>query len=352
MIPDFADSVAAVGYQAGLVGLISGLILGFCARMGDFCTLTALETAFLGRDTRRLHIWAVVLATAILGVHLAADAGYADLSGTFYRMLVWNPVASIVGGLVFGYGMALAGNCGFGALTRAGEGDIRSLVIVIVLGISAYFTLSGPLGPLRNMLFPQELQTDPSGIAYSLGEMIPLPPLAFAAVISAALALWGLSHPGLRRPLALIWAAGVGLAVVVAIAGTSAIADDSLQGVQIEGPSFTAPVGRTILYLMTSTGTLPSFSVGSVIGTLLGATAAAFARGSFRWEACDDPRELGRQLLGAALMGIGGVVAMGCTIGQGLTGFATLAWSGPVTLAAICAGAYVGLQQLVAAGRI
>lgn len=346
------DGLAAVGYQAGLVGLLSGLLLGYCARMGDFCTLGALEMAFLGRDYRRLHVWAVALATAILGLHLAAATGHADIGATFYHSIAWNPVASIAGGLVFGYGMALAGNCGFGALTRAGGGDIRSLIIVIVLGIASFFTLSGPLGPLRARLFPQDMQTGPSGIAQGVAAVSPMPATAVAVLIAVALLAWGLSHPAVRRPATVAWAAGVGLAVVVAIVGTSAFSHDSMQGLQVEGPSFTAPVGRAILYLMTSTGTLPSFSVGSVIGTLLGAFLATLFRGAFRWEACDDPRELGRQMGGAVLMGMGGVVAMGCAIGQGLTGFATLAWSGPVTLAAISAGAYVGLQHLVAAGRV
>jgi hypothetical protein len=106
-------------------------------------------------------------------------------------------------------------------------------------------------------------------------------------------------------------------------------------------------VGRSILYLMTSSAGGISFSVGSVLGVMLGALLGSLHTGLFRWEACEDPRELGRQVGGAVLMGIGGVIAMGCSVGQGLTGFATLAWSGPVTLAAIVAGAAFGLRQLI-----
>ena len=99
--------------------------------------------------------------------------------------------------------------------------------------------------------------------------------------------------------------------------------------------------------MSTSTGGGLSFSVGLVAGVLAGAFAGSGIRGLFRWEACEDPRELGRQVGGAALMGVGGVVALGCSVGQGVTGFATLAWSGPVTLAAIVAGALIGLRQLI-----
>lgn len=345
----FDPTAASVGLQAGLIGLAGGILLGFAARIGDFCTLGALETAMLGRDYRRIHIWAVGLGVAILGTHVAHAAGLLDLERTFYHSIAWNPVASIAGGLIFGYGMAMAGNCGFGALLRAGGGDVRSIVIVVVLGISAFFTLSGPLGPLRAMVFPQRDQLGPSGIAHALSSVSGLPMPWIATAIAAGLTGWGLSHPAVRRSwMTIACAAGVGLSVVWGFVGTTLISRHSFDAIFVEGPSFTAPVGRTVLYLMTSTGTAPSFSVGSVIGTLLGAFVASMWANSFRWEVCDDPRELGRQLAGAVLMGVGGVIAIGCTIGQGLSGFAALAWSGPTTLAAIAFGSYVGLMGLVA----
>ena len=103
----------------------------------------------------------------------------------------------------------------------------------------------------------------------------------------------------------------------------------------------------TLIYLMTSTAGGITFSVGTVVGVMAGALLGSTIRGLFKWEACEDPRELGRQVGGAALMGVGGVVAMGCSVGQGVTGFAALAWSGPLTLAAIAAGAILGLRQLI-----
>jgi uncharacterized protein len=103
---------------------------------------------------------------------------------------------------------------------------------------------------------------------------------------------------------------------------------------------------------MTSTAGGISFSVGSVLGVLIGAYAGSLWRGRFRWEACEDPRELGRQVGGAALMGVGGVIALGCSVGQGLSAFATLAWSAPVTLAAICLGAFLGLRSLIGVAQV
>lgn len=335
------------GLLAALVGLVGGVVLGLAARLGDFCTLGALESAIYGKDQRRLRLWGIVLAVAILGTQVGAMTGIVDLGASFYHAIAWNPLASIAGGLLFGYGMAMAGNCGFGALVRFGGGDLRALVIVVVMGIFGFVAMAGPLAPLRNWLFPQPDALAPQGIVHDLGSL-GLPPALVVAAIAGGLLAWALSHRGLRGSATMIaWGVVAGLAVVWTFAGTSWLHVQSLGSVGVEGPSFTAPVGRTLIWLMTSTAGGITFSVGSVLGVMLGALAGSLWRGMFRWEACEDPRELGRQVGGAVLMGVGGVVAMGCSVGQGVTAFATLAWSAPVTLAAIAAGAWLGLRQLI-----
>jgi hypothetical protein len=102
-----------------------------------------------------------------------------------------------------------------------------------------------------------------------------------------------------------------------------------------------------MLYAMTSSGNSISFGTGSVVGVILGALIGSLIKGHFRWEVCDDPRELRRQILGAALMGVGAVVAVGCSVGQGLSAFSVLTFSAPVTLACILMGAAIGLRQLI-----
>lgn len=336
------------GVLAALVGLSAGVVLGLAARLGEFCTLGALESAAYGADQRRLRLWGVVLGTAIIGTFLAEAAGLAAPTETFYHTIAWNPVASVVGGLVFGYGMAMAGNCGFGALVRFGGGDLRSLVVVVVIGIFAFVTLSGPLAPVRTALFPQHDATGTQGIAHWLGERSGLSPIVFATAIAAAAIAWALSHAPLRQNRnMLIWGVAAGLAVVWCFVGTTWLWHESFGATGVEGPSFTAPLGRTIIFFMTSTAGGISFSVGMVAGVLAGAFAGSTLRGLFRWEACEDPRELGRQVSGAALMGIGGTLALGCSIGQGVSAMATLAVSAPVTLAAIVAGGLFGLRQLI-----
>ena len=336
------------GALAALAGLLAGVVLGLSARLGDFCTLGALESALYGDDQRRLRLWGVVLAVAIFGTHLGSSLGLIDIAGSYYHEIVWNPWASIAGGLLFGYGMAMAGNCGFGALVRFGGGDLRSLVVVAVMGIFAFVALSGPLAPLRDALFHQEDAFGPQGIAYDANRFLGVAPLVTAGAVSLGLLIWALSHPGLRNsPRQLAWGVAAGLAVVWAFGATTWLSVESLGAVQVEGLSFTAPLGRTLIWLMTSTAGGISFSVGMVCGVMLGALAGSLWRGLFRWEACDDPRELGRQVSGAAMMGVGGVTALGCSVGQGVSAFATLAWSGPVTLAAIAVGAAFGLRRLI-----
>lgn len=337
-----------LGALAAAVGLAGGTVLGLAARLGDFCTLGALESAVYGEDQRRLRLWGIVIGTAILGTFIAEAAGYAAPTLTFYQTIAWNPLASVLGGLTFGYGMAMAGNCGFGALVRFGGGDLRSLVVVVVMGIFASVALSGPLAPLRSALFAQDAAATPQGIAHWLAARTGLSPLAVATPLGLAALGWALSYAPLRRSRRQIaWGIAAGLAVVWCIVGTSWLNHTSFGEIGVEGPSFTAPLGRTIIFFMTSTAGGITFSVGMVAGVLCGAFIGSTIRGLFRWEACEDPRELGRQISGAALMGVGGTVALGCSVGQGVTAMSVLAFSAPVTLAAIAAGAILGLRRLI-----
>lgn len=342
------EQLMPLGAWAAVIGLIGGLVLGLAARLGDFCTLGALEAAVYGHDQTRIRLWGIVVGTAILGTQIGGLLGFIDLSNTFYHQIAWNPFASIAGGLIFGYGMAMAGNCGFGALVRFGGGDLRSLIVVVTLGISGFVALSGPLAPLRATLFPQHEATGPQGILYDMMMVTGLPALVIILVLGVSALTWALSHAPLReRPDMIVWGAAAGLAIIWCFWGTSLINNLSFGQIGVEGPAFTAPVGRTLIFMMTSTAGGITFSVGSVVGVMAGALIGSIIRGMFQWEACEDPRELGRQVGGAAMMGVGGVIAMGCSIGQGVTAFATLAWSGPVTLAAIGVGAMVGLSHLI-----
>ncbi|MGF1551973.1 MAG: YeeE/YedE family protein [Paracoccaceae bacterium] len=333
---------------ACLAGLGGGAVLGLAARAGRFCMMGAIEDAVYGADTERLRMLAIAAASAIAGTALLIAAGGLDPAATLYLRTGWSPAASVIGGLAFGYGMAQVGTCGFGALARAGGGDLRSVVIAATVGVAGYAALSGPLAALRTALLPPEtaLAGQPS-IAALLAEPFGLPPALPALLVALAFAL--AARAGRRpRRASVGWGVAAGLAVPFAWGATSA-ASGGFAVVPVEAFSFVAPLGETVMAAMTAELRLPDFSISAVIGVVAGAAIGAHWREGIRWEACDDARELRRQLFGAGLMGVGGVVALGCSVGQGLSALSVLALGAPLTVVSILLGARLGLYVLVEA---
>ena len=333
-----------------LVGAFGGILLGLAARLGRFCTLGAIEDLLYGGSDVRLRMWALAIGTATIGSFALIGAGLLTSADTYYLSIRWMPMASIVGGLMFGYGMALAGNCGYGCIARLGGGDLRAFVIVLVMGVSAYFVLSGPLAGLRTTVFAQQdVTTDmPPGIAHALSNLTGFGIGAIGLMIGLGIVAGALaSREFLAKPKSIFWATVVGVAVISGWAGSAWVAANGFAAVPVVSHSFAAPVGETLLYAMTASARAPSFAVGSIIGVGLGAFAGSLIKGHFRWEACEDPRELRRQIMGAALMGAGAVIAMGCTVGQAISAFSVLSFSAPVTFLSIVAGAALGLRQLI-----
>jgi uncharacterized membrane protein YedE/YeeE len=337
---------------AAIIGAFGGLLLGLSARLGRFCSLGAIEDAMYGGQGKRLAQWGIALGVAILGTGSLAGAGLFDTSRSFYLSEPFSPVVVLTGALIFGYGMALAGTCGFGALARAGGGDIRAMVIALVLGIFALITVSGPLAPLRVAAVDATLVRLPEGGLPGGAALLGISPLVVFALAGLTFLVLGLASSELRQDkAALFWGAAAGVAIVSAWAGTAWLARVGFEELPVISHTFSAPPGDTLLYLMTASGGGLGFGVGSVAGVILGATLGSLIKGQFRWEACEDPRELRRQITGAALMGVGAVLALGCTIGQGLSAMSVLAWSAPLAALGIIIGAVAGLRQLVE-GRI
>lgn len=332
------------------IAAMGGIMLGLAARLGRFCTLGAIEDALYGASGNRLRMWGLAMGVAVAATFALAGAGLIALDDTIYLGTAWNPVAHVLGGLIFGYGMAIAGNCGFGALARLGGGDLRSFVIVLVTGISAYVFMSGPFAKLRVALFPPDLlqHAGPTGIAHAGQALTGLPATTIGLVAGAALIALALRGPSFRRERRMvIWAVVAGLTVPLALTGTTWLADRSFGAVPVESYTFVAPLGETVLFAMTASGTEITFAVGAVVGVWTGALVGSLIKGHFRWEACDDPRELRRQIFGAIMMGLGAVLALGCSIGQGLSAVAVLSFGAPLTLAGVFAGAALGLRGLI-----
>jgi len=336
-----------------LMGVLVGIVIGAAARNNHFCTMAALERYWYANDTRGLRTWVLAAAAAIISTQAMTLTGLIDLSGSFYLTDRFGLTGAIAGGLAFGFGMALVGTCGFGALVRLGGGSLRSLVVLIALGLSALTAQRGLIAQGRVHL------VDNLAIDFSFAGDQSLGSLASSAlgfdaralvalVVVAGLLAWIFSDKSYRRQYGSIaTGAVIGCAVAAGWLITHTAAQASFEPVQLEAASFVVPVGDTIIQLIALTGALPDYGVGLVIGIVIGAAMVARNRRDIRWEACDDARELGRHLLGAFLMGTGGVFALGCTIGQGVSAASVLALSAPVVMLSIAVGARLGLAYLL-----
>ena len=330
-----------------LIGLAGGILLGLAARLGRFCTLGSIEDFLYGGSDIRLRMWLVAIGVAMIGVHALMALGLVPVAAIFQLTAAPPLMGAVLGGVMFGYGMALCGNCGYGALARLGGGDLRSFVIVVVMGIAAYVTLSGPLAYLRVWAFPPVISA-PRGYAFALGDLTGLGAAYIGMVLGVGILGAAMLSKAFRAAFAsVMWGALVGLAIVLGWAGTSWVATQGFNGIPVASHSFAAPVGETILFAMTASGAALSFGIGAVAGVWVGAFIGSLIKGHFRWEACEDPRELRRQIIGAAIMGSGAVLAGGCSVGQGITGFSVLSLGAPLTFLAIFAGAALGLRQLI-----
>ncbi len=333
------------------LGLVLGAALGFAARRGRFCTLGAIEDAVYSNDTRRLRSWILAIGVAIIGVHALELFGGLELTRSIYlgARLEWG--ALVLGGFLFGIGMALNGTCGFGTLRQLGGGDLKALISFLVIGITAMMTMRGLTGVARiSLTDPLTLQL-PQGFSQRLPEMAGLRGTGaslLAIAIGAAVAAFAFSHRGFRTKLRFAaTGAAIGALIVLGWWATGIAGFDAFDTRRIESFTFVGPLGETLYYAMLSTALQPDFPVGAVIGVVLGSFIAAKTDGSFKWEAPASADDLKRRLLGAFLMGFGGVTALGCSVGQGVTGLSTLSVGSALATVSIVAGARAGLYLLV-----
>ena len=335
-----------------VLGFAGGVVFGFAARSAHFCTLGAIEEAYYGAERTRLRTWMLAVGVAIAVTQYLDLAGYIDLARS-WRLSGHLPLGgAIIGGLMFGFGMALVGTCAFGMLVRLGGGDMRALLSSLVLGIVGFMTMSGVLARLRLMTI-ERLSLDLPPLS---SQMIPkllfgdsrAGQLALAALLVAALVGWALSSARYRAKNRHVLAAlALGLCIGWGWLVTSTLGQETLYPQQPDSYSFVRPIGQSILWLMIASGASASFAVGGVFGVIAGAFLAAWQQGEIVWEGFDDAHEMRRHLFGAALMGVGGILAGGCTIGQGMTGVAALSLTAFVAIAAIIAGALIGIRLLI-----
>lgn len=334
-------------------------VFGAVGAKTNFCTMGAVSDWVNMGDTGRMRMWVLAIAVAMLGANGLYLAGMIDLSKSLYHTPNFTWLSYIVGGLLFGVGMTLGSGCGSKTLIRLGGGNLKSVVVFMVIGISAYMTLKGLFGAFRVNVLEKAVVVLPAGqdlpslLAGPLGVAKPTLVLACSAVIGLALMAWALSSREFRTSFDGILGGIVsGLVVTGAwyVSGhVGYLAEDpnTLQEAfvgtnsgRMEAFSFVAPLAYTLEYLMlwTDASRVLTFGIVSAAGVVLGSAAHALATGSFRWEGFRDAEDTANHLIGGVLMGFGGVIALGCTIGQGLSGLSSLALGSLLTTACIVAG--------------
>jgi uncharacterized membrane protein YedE/YeeE len=334
-------------------GLLIGGLFGAVAQRSHFCTMGAVSDLVLFGSRRRLRVWALTITAALVGTQALALAGLAPL-GTSPHLaprLFW--LGAILGGLLFGFGMVLAGGCASRALVRLGGGSLKALVVLLVTGVSAFMVASGPLAWLTDGLaaigsVPLALPT--GGLDAALASFFGMAP-ATATVLAAALVLAPLfALVADRRFLAgrAEIATGLALGALVALGwlATATLVDPFGPPAATTSLTFVGPTGRSILWLMVGAGEVPGFGVATILGTVLGAALASAASGGPRLETFASRDDMLRHLAGGALMGVGGALAGGCSIGQGVTGVSALSIQALLALAAILLGGAWGVKYL------
>ncbi len=333
---------------------LGGFLLGLISQRTHFCTMGAISDVVHLGDWTRARQWVCAIAVAMIGFAALSDAGMIDPTKTLYAStrLMW--LSTIVGGVMFGYGMVIASGCGNKALVRIGGGNLKSVVVFVVMGISAFATMKGITAVLRANTVDTIFIDMPLGA--NLG-VLDLPGLGY--IVAAVLLLWVLRDKDFWTLNSGVAGVGVG-GVVVAMWWVSGHLGfvpehpETLDAVylatssgRMEALNFVAPIANTLDWLMFYSDASKVLSTGvvAVVGVICGSAASALQGKTFRIEGFATPRDLGQHLLGAVLMGVGGVTAMGCTIGQGLSGMSTLSLNAFVALAGIVLGAVVSLRQ-------
>ena len=311
------------------LGLMVGFLFGILAERTKFC----FRRSLVGEDRREaMGVWLMALAVAVLGTQAAVALGW--ISFAEHRFLSPSlPVLAIaLGGLFFGAGMVLTRGCISRLTVLTGTGNLRAITVILVFAITAHATLKGVLAPLRVGL---------GSVTFELGEITSLAVLPGGGLLWAGLIAVVCLFVALRSgngPVMLALAALLGLLVPLAWVGTGFILFDEFEPIAMESLSFTLPSAETLFYVVASSAISASFGPGLVGGVLIGAILSSVTFGSFRWQSFATPRQTGRYLTGGVMMGFGGVLAGGCTLGAGLSGVPTLSFAAILAILSIAVG--------------
>jgi hypothetical protein len=326
-------------------------VFGAVGNRTHFCTMGAVSDWVNMGDLARMRMWLLAIAVALLGSSALHLAGVVDLRQSIYPGANFTWLSYLVGGFLFGIGMTLGSGCGSKTLIRIGAGNLKSVIVYVFLGIAAYMTLRGILGAFRVGVLEKAAIQLAQG--QDLVALTGVNRALLAALIGGALIVFVYWSRQFRSSFDYTLGGVVTGLVVVGgwyVSGVVGhVAEDprTLQEAfvatntgRMESFSFVSPLAYTLEYLMfwTDKSRVITYGIASAAGVIAGSAAYALATRTFRWEGFRDAEDTANHIVGGVLMGFGGITALGCTIGQGITGVSTLALGSIMTFVAIVAG--------------
>tara|TARA_A100001011_G_scaffold120289_1_gene126954 strand:- start:4769 stop:5872 length:1104 start_codon:yes stop_codon:yes gene_type:complete len=339
------------------IGFTLGIIFGATAQSTNFCTMGAISDIIFIGNWNRFRAWVLSISVALFLSQILHFNSVINLNNSIYLSPSFSWAGAIIGGLMFGFGMTLTGGCGNKILVRIGAGSLKSLIVFIFLGLFAYMTLRGLLGPVRQefeLLTIVDLKQSglkSQSIPEFLGMILNITEksleMVIASIIASLLFIFCIISRSFRSSYKDL-SSGLIIGILIALGWftTGVLGNDEFEPIPLSSFTFVAPIGEAIQYLMTFTGSTIDFGVASVGGVLFGSFIMAKIRGEFRIESFTTQEDLINHIFGAALMGIGGVLALGCTIGQGISGLSTLAASSFIAFFSIIIGCRIALKYL------
>jgi len=339
-----------------IASFVVAFVFGVVGNKTQYCTMGAIGDWVNFQNRGRFAAWVLAMALAILGTQLLEIFDLVAVDESRFRGSSFAWLGYVLGGLLFGAGMTLTGGCGQRTLVRLGNGSLKSLFVFLVMGISAYMTIRGLFGALRvEYIEPYAIDLSERGIGdqgipqlvahlTGMSSSIWLPVVVMLAIVAFML-WWALRQPGLRdNAHNMLAGITIGVCIVAGWAITGWLGLDDFDPIPVESFSFIAPSGNSLIYLMTYTGATINFGIAIVAGVVLGSFVYGLIARKLRLEAFAQSQDMLEHFIGAVLMGVGGVLALGCTIGQGVTGISSLALGSFVATAAIMFGCAVTLR--------
>ncbi|MGL4324486.1 MAG: YeeE/YedE family protein [Beijerinckiaceae bacterium] len=320
-------------------GLGLGIAFGALAERSEFCLLSGIRQSLRGETADKLGAFLVAMLVALAGTQALVASDLIKLKDTIFFPATGSLVAVVIGGLLFGLGAVLTRGCAGRLTVLAGTGNLRALMMIILFGFASYATQRGVLAWPRLSLEAVGASTvTATGVSSGMsdGALIAIAGLALAAALFVIAAF--------RASVRVITGALIGVIVVGGWVVTGILAADEFSDAKLFSLSFTSPLGNGLQYLMTATGAKMDFGIAMIGGMIGGSFLSALAGQRLKLQSFENPRQMLRYISGALLMGFGGVLALGCSMGQGLAGVSTLSILSLTAITAIGLGMIGGLR--------